>query len=284
MPGVDTTADGDVHRHTPKLRQIPVLNGPTPLAAAKDLDRLATTGTVQVAHVLDHTQDGHVRPAEQSQRPAGIHQRQILGRRHDQDAVNVYRVQQCLLGLPGAGRQVEKQKVELSPQHVLQSLADDVSCKEWIGHHGIGVAHHKPHRHHLQAKALQWRDVGRGIGATHRHEPLGRPLAPHAEHQGNVRPVQVGVEQADASAALPQSQRQVDGHGCLADAPLAAGHRQHVRNVWNAQNRCCHNDPSITNLERKSIEAPPTFSRVIPLSPSCVRASSCPTCATCWPG
>mgnify|MGYP006317880313 CR=1 FL=1 len=46
--------------------------------------------------------------------------------------------------------------------------------------------------------------------------------------------MQVGIEQSDAGAFQAQGKCQVHRHRGLANAPLAAGHGEDMRNAWDA--------------------------------------------------
>ena len=60
----------------------------------------------------------------------------------------------------------------------------------------------------------------------------GRPG--DVQHERDRRPVDVAVEQADLGARLGEREREVHGHGRLADAALAARHGDHVLHVLEA--------------------------------------------------
>lgn len=64
MTRIDPTTQAHVQRDTSQLFEDGVGNGPLSLAPGKDLDGLAAMGTVQKAHVLDHSQDRHARLTE----------------------------------------------------------------------------------------------------------------------------------------------------------------------------------------------------------------------------
>jgi len=50
----------------------------------------------------------------------------------------------------------------------------------------------------------------------------------HARHQGDRRPVEIGVEQADRGTLLRQCDREVERDGALAHAALPRAHQHHV--------------------------------------------------------
>ena len=85
-----------------------ILDGPVALAAVEDLDLLVAVRTGEIAHVLHHAQDGQPGFAVQAERAAGVEQREVLWRRHDQHAVDLDRVDQRLLRLAAARRQVDE--------------------------------------------------------------------------------------------------------------------------------------------------------------------------------
>ena len=55
----------------------------------------------------------------------------------------------------------------------------------------------------------------------------------HAEHRRCVGSVDVCIEQSDPQSLLRQSAGQIDGHGALADAALAAADGDHLTHPWN---------------------------------------------------
>ena len=87
---------------------------------------------------------------------------------------------------------------------------------------GFGILEQEADRHQLHAEALERLD----------ELAVGRARAPHdAEHGGDARAVDVGVEQADAHARSMQRHREVGGDRALADAALAAHHEDDVLHV-----------------------------------------------------
>ena len=98
------------------------------------------------------------------------------------------------------------------------------------------VSGQEPHRDDLEAVLLGRHDL----------LAVGDELRLHAEHDRHVGAVDVGVDQADAAAALRQRDRQVDGDGRLADAALAGADRDHVLDARRSADR---------------VPSPPTASR-----------------------
>ena len=125
------------------------------------------------------------------------------------------------LRVAGAGRQVDQQDVELAPLHVLHELLHR------LHHHGAppddgGVLiHEEAHAHHLDAVPLH-RDEDR-------RRALALDLGPAVEpdHEGDARPVDVDVHEADAAGPpagrehLGEGAGEVDREGALADASLS---------------------------------------------------------------
>ena len=100
------------------------------------------------------------------------------------------------------------------------------------------LAHHRPaqdgrlvvpgehaHRYHLQAVPVRGDDL---LVRGHR----GRLAGGKSQHHGNARAEDVRVNEPDATAALLEREREIDGDGGLAHAALAAAHRDDVPDAW----------------------------------------------------
>src|SRR5581483_3057242 len=78
-------------------------------------------------------------------------------------------------------------------------------------HRGV-VRDEKSHRHELHPMVFSGKKLF----------PFRRRRGLDSHHEGNVRPVNIGVHQADPGAGLSQSDRQVHADGRFADPPFSA--------------------------------------------------------------
>src|SRR6266511_2188799 len=119
----------------------------------------------------------------------------------------------AVVSIPGTGRQINEQVVELAPLNATEELVNH------LGEHGpppdgrLSFRREEAHRHDLHAVADDLNDravlrCGRSRGA---HDG------------GSTRPVDIGVHQAHPGAQLRQRDREIRAHGGLPDAALPAG-------------------------------------------------------------
>ena len=143
-------------------------------------------------------------------RLVGDHQQHLL-RAHEAD----YRV-------ADTGRGVDDQHIDLVA-HLAECLDQPCVLQGRQLHHALGTGRcrhdanaTRPLDEHVTQIALAGDYVGQGAlaGQTQQHVDVGQ--------------AEVGVEQHHAPTEIGQGQRQIDRHVGLADATLAAGHRNHL--------------------------------------------------------
>ena len=190
-------------------------------------DRLAAAGTEdvgvlpavradQIRHVLDDAGDALMGLRGQGAGPLGDLGRRDLRRGHHEQLGAGQKLGHRDGYVPGAGRQVEQQDVEVTPVHVGQELL------ERPVQHGAAPDHRRV--------ALGEHPDGDDLHAVRRrrHDHLFylRRCPGDPEHPGHRMPVDVGVRDPDLRPGGGQGHGQVDRHRRLADAALAAGHRE----------------------------------------------------------
>ena len=170
-------------------------------------------------HVLHDAQDRHADLLEHLDALLGVEQRDVLRRGDDHRAGHRHALRQGQLDVAGAGRQVDDQVVQVLPVGLAQQLLQRLGGHRAAPDHGFVLGHQEADRHDLHAVVLH-RLHGLAVGR------FGPALDAH--HHRLARAVDVGVEQAHRRALGGQRQRQVHGHGALAHAALAGGHRDDV--------------------------------------------------------
>ncbi len=182
---------------------------------------------LQIAHVLHDAQHGHVDALEHAHPTEGIANGHLLRRRHDHCAMHERGLYQGELRVTRAWRHVDDQVIELTPHHVGQELANDFHHDWPAPDRGLVPVDQQPETDDLEPVRFE-----------------GNHLLPlliqfrrmmYAQHARKVRPIDVGIHEADPSAIRRESDRQVNGHRRLPDPAFSAGHRDDV-----AQVRICH--------------------------------------------
>ena len=122
------------------------------------------------------------------------------------------------LDIPGTGRQIDEQVIELAPLNATEELVDHLGEHGAPPDGGLSFRHEEAHRDDLDAVAEDGNDravlrCGRSRGA---HDG------------GNGWPVDIGVHQAHPGTQLRQRDREIRAHGGLPDAALPARDGNHV--------------------------------------------------------
>ena len=182
-------------------------------------------------HVLDDAEHGHVDLFEHLQRLARIEQGNILRRGDDHRTGYRHALAQGQLDVAGAGRQIDDQIIEIDPIGVAEQLLQGLGDHRPAPDHRRVFLDQEADRHDLDAV------VDLRLDAT---AILGVGLAGKAEHAWLARPVDVGIENADAGTLGTQGQGQVGGDRRLADAALARGYRNHVADVRHRRQAFLH--------------------------------------------
>ena len=123
------------------------------------------------------------------------------------------------LGVAGARGQVDHHVVQRAPLDVLEELGEDLVDHRAAPDHGVVLTDEEVHAHELHAVLLGRDDLLLRGG-------LWALVGP--DHPGNVRAVDVGVEQPDARPHLREPRGEVHRDGGLPDPTLPARDRDDV--------------------------------------------------------
>ena len=162
-------------------------------------------------HVFNDAEDWHIHAPEHCQRLGDIRKGHILWRGHKDASSNWHRLRQRELCIRGSRRQVNDEIVEVAPLHVAKELLNRATDEGPAPDDRLALRNEELNGDDLDAVALDRLDLAARAGLR----GAGRP-----HHLGNVRPRDVGVEEADAGAALGQGNGKVDRDGALADPAL----------------------------------------------------------------
>lgn len=125
----------------------------------------------------------------------------------------------------GAGRHVEQEHVEVAEPHVGEELVDGpVQHRPTPGHRRGDVVDEHADRDDLHLVGDRRQDHAVDAGRAWRHTVL----VGQAHQAGDAEAVHVDVDDAHALPAAGEGDRQVRRHRGLADAALAARHRDHA--------------------------------------------------------
>src|SRR5439155_1713217 len=219
LAAVTALADGRHERDAGQQRNPEALGQAGGTAPAEERVLGAALRAHVSAHVLDHAEHGRAHLGEHRHRPPDVQEGNVLRRGDDHPTRDRYLLHERQLGVARAGRQVDDEEVGGSPVDVAQELPDDAHDERAAPDDGRLLVEEEAHRDEPDAVALE------------RLDPLGRrrvrPLC-GPEHDGQARPVDVGVDEPDASEP-GERQREVHRHGGLADAALGARHGDDVR-------------------------------------------------------
>ena len=203
------------------------------------------------AHVLDDAEHGHCDLLEHPEALACIEQRDVLRRRDDDRAAHGHALRQRELDVPGAGRHVHDEVVEVAPVGIGQQLRQRLRDHGTAPDHRLLLLDEEADRHDLDAvrdERLHALAVGRR-----------GTLALQPEHAGLAWTVYVGVQQPDARTVEGEREREVHRGRGLANAPLARGDRDDVRDPRQrlqaaldsvAGHSPAHADTAVTHLRR----------------------------------
>ena len=194
-----------------------------PLAAARpeDFGALAAVRADEIAHVLDHAQHRDADPLEHLGAPEGVAHRHFLRRGDDDRPAQVNALHQRQLGVARARRQVYEEVVQLTPLHVPQELLDHLHDDGAAPDRRRVALDDEAQRHELHPVALERLH----LAAPHRGLPV------HAHHARDVRPVDVGIHEANAAALEGERGGEVHRNAGLAHTALAGGDGEHLAEV-----------------------------------------------------
>ncbi len=183
-------------------------------AVAEDVDGLVAVRADEGAHVFDDAEDFDVDLAEHFDGFANVGEGDGRWSGDNDGAGDRDGLDQGELDVAGARRKIDQEIVELAPDDAAQELRDDAVQHRAAPNHRCVAGAEQAHRDHLDALRFDRMNalVGRGPRFFLR-----------AEHDGDVRAVDVSVEQADLVAEFRESERKIDGDCGFADAAFAAG-------------------------------------------------------------
>ncbi len=184
-------------------------------AVAENIYGLAAVRARERAHVLDDAKDFDVDLTEHFDGFADVGKGDG-GRRGDDDrAGDGDRLDERELDVAGAGREVNEQVIELAPLDAAQELRDDAVEHGAAPDHRLVAGVEQTHRDHFHAGDLHGDDAFIGGGLR---------LLQSAEHDGDVRAVNVSVHEADFVAEFDEGESEVDCDRGFTDAAFAAGY------------------------------------------------------------
>src|SRR5829696_850242 len=188
---------------------------PVTAVAPEDPELFAAIGALHVAHVLDDPDHlevrlhGHFAGLDGHPRGVGLrggyYQRFGLGDHLGDGERHVAR----------SRRHVHDDEVGLVPVHVAHELGEGLVDYRGAPDDGLSLVHEVAHGDKLQSLLRFYRED---------HTVHHVRLAQRAEHDGDRRPVYVGVEYLNGVPGPVERGGEVHGHGALADPALAADH------------------------------------------------------------
>ena len=184
----------------------------------------------EVGHVLDHPDDLEVGLHGHLAGPLGDLAGGLLGRGDHQHLRAGQEPGHRDGHVPGAGRQVRQQEVQLSPVHVAEELLDGLVQHGPSPDHRLLLGDEEPHGDDPHAVRFQRQD--------HVVEADGAPG--HTHHARNGEPPDVHVDDADPVPLGGEGRGQVDRDGGLADAALPGGHGDHRRVAFGEERPLLH--------------------------------------------
>src|SRR6185312_15452714 len=102
-----------------------LLRRPLDSTFREDIDLVLAVRTMKVAHVLDHAEDVHLHAAEHLDSLARVLERDVGGCRDDDRAGEGNGLKKRDHHVAGSGREIDNQKVQFTPFHLLEKLFDD---------------------------------------------------------------------------------------------------------------------------------------------------------------
>lgn len=178
-------------------------------AAAEDLHPGAV-GHLHPRHVLHDTGDRLLGLRGDGTGPLGDLSRGLLGGGDDEELGVRQQLRDGDCDVAGAGRQVEEEDVEVTPEDVGEELLQGAVEHRAPPHDGLVAGDEHADAHHFHP-------VG-DLRDDHLVD-AGR-LTGEAEHRGDGEPVDVGVDETDAQALLRKCRGEVRCHRGLPDPPL----------------------------------------------------------------
>ena len=164
----------------------------------------------------------------------------LLGCGHSHNAGHRNGLGKRELRIAGARGEVDHQHIPFTPGHLIQELTDDAVEHRSAPDHRLVFVNEQTHGDHGHPTALD------GAHALLTATPLNFWSAVcHPQHRGGIRPIDVGIQQANAKSLLGQGAGQIDGHGALAHSALAAADGNHL---FHSGDRLALRDLAMTGL------------------------------------
>ena len=181
-------------------------------ALAEEGDLPAAVGTEEVAHILHQTNDGDVHHFRHLDRLFYHHADQLLGRGHDDDAVQGDGLEDVQGYVAGAGRHIHKEIVYV-PDDVRPELGDHAADHRAPPDHGVGL---------VIQQEVDADELDAGLRLNREHAALvGHGPAVDAEGLGDGGAGDVRVQDAHLMPGAAGQDRQLAGDHGFADAALA---------------------------------------------------------------
>jgi len=203
-----------MQRDLAEERDLQLVGEALPAPGAEDRHRLPRLRRLEVRHVLDDAEHRDADAAEHHRAAQRVADGDLLRRGHDDRAGDARRLHQRELRVAGARGHVDEEDIELPPRDVAEELRDDLHHDRPAPDRRLVALDEETERDELHAVRLE----GLDLLVLHRWGGI------HAHHPRDVRPVDVGVHQADAIPGLREGDGEVRGDGRLADASLPRRH------------------------------------------------------------
>uniref|UniRef100_A0A7S3CTN8 Uncharacterized protein n=1 Tax=Strombidium rassoulzadegani TaxID=1082188 RepID=A0A7S3CTN8_9SPIT len=175
------------------------------VAGSEDVVLLVAARALEIGHILDEGDGGHLEAIEHLDPFDHVHVTQFLGRRDDDGCRQVQLLAQGELDVSRAWGEVDDEEVELTPVCLSDQLDNQVG-NHGAPHDGRLPARGEPIAHALDAREVDGGYLVRVILILVQLRLLG------TDHGGQARSVHVSVEQPHFVALLHEREGEVDGH------------------------------------------------------------------------
>ena len=188
-PGVPGLSHQRLDRHLAEQGHLQLGRLPTTTTRSKNVVAFAITRAQEVTHVFHDSEDGDIGFSKHRHRLPSVNQGDLLRCGHNQRSGERDGLNDRQLDVASARRQIENEVVQLAPCDLTQKLLSVSRHHRPAQNGGRTVIQEIPHRHHRHAMALDRNDAIFII--------RGGPLIRAAEHQGDARPINIAIAQAD---------------------------------------------------------------------------------------
>src|SRR6185295_20099298 len=209
---IAAVANGRVDRHSTEKRNPECGGSPLPSSVRKYFGPLAAVAAEKVTHVLHNTEERYIHLLEHHHAFADIVQRDFLWCRNGDGAGQRDQLGEGELRVSCSRGQIDEQVIQFAPQHVSKKLLDSGMDHRTSPDYGGIFRDEKPHRDEFDTVTFSWSDLAvflfRGLG--------------HAHHHGNVRTIDICIEQADLRAGQGHGHSEINRDRRFADPAFAA--------------------------------------------------------------